>query len=71
MGTARKRCGGVGVAGVPECCRVDVQDWLRRRGCLRAQRESAGWRLGHGVADRAELQGDEVIELVAAVGGGS
>ena len=65
------RCCGVSFAAVAESCRMDVQDWLGRRACLRAQRQGARWRLGHGVTDRAQLQCDQVIELVAAVGGRS
>lgn len=33
-------------------------------------RESAYWGLSHGVPDRTELQGDEVVELVPPAGSG-
>src|SRR5215212_6070580 len=59
--------GGVGVAGVTVVRGVDVQDRFRRLNVGGAAAQSADARLGDGVADRAELQGDEVVELVAPV----
>src|SRR4051794_6694378 len=58
-----------GVAGVAEAGRVDVQDRFRCLCVRRAAADGAGGRLDEGVADRAQLEGDEVVELVASVRG--
>jgi len=62
--------GRVEVAGVAEPGGVQVQ---HRRGCCGVgcpDREGAGEGSADGVAGGAELQADQVVELVASVGGG-
>ena len=63
-------CGRVGVTGVPEGRGVHAQDGLRHDGFERVGRQGAGCLLADGVADRAELHPDQVVELVTPIRGG-
>lgn len=48
---------------------MHVQDGLRRRRLVGAGRQCAGKGGGHGMSYRSQLQSDQVVELVAPVGG--
>ncbi len=66
--------GRVGVAGVPVGRGVHAQDGCGACvGCAAGEGRDAGGGLagcGDGVSGRADVQADEVVELVASVGGG-
>ncbi len=76
------RGGRVGFSGIAELRRVDAQNRNRATrqldvesrlpglGDLNGRARAADCREGHGVPDRADLQRDEVVELVAPVRGG-
>lgn len=62
------RGGRIGVAAVVEGRQMDGERSVRRAADCRCG-QGARLRRAHGVPDRAQLQGDQIVELIAPVGG--